>query len=65
MGWNRKKKTILANLSSESNRKVSSLCAIKKAVKNNSRYKNNNKPYPSAEKSRILKEWRDGWFGKE
>ena len=57
---NKKSKINLCNLSIDSQRKKNSLEAIKKANKERTKYKKGN--YPSANKSKKLKEFRDGWF---
>jgi|TARA_B100001250_G_scaffold174710_1_gene150269 hypothetical protein len=61
-----KKKVVLASLAGDytSARYKRSKAARLQAVEEQSKYKKK-KPFPSSNKSKILKEWRDGWFGKE
>ena len=52
------KKIVLSNLSSDSSRKARASAAIKKA--RNKNFKDGK--FPSSDRARKLKEWRDGWF---
>jgi hypothetical protein len=52
------KKASFSNLSSETLRKNRTKKAIKESRKKNFK----DKKFPSSDKARKLKEWRDGWF---
>ena len=56
-----KNKVNLCNLSTSSDRKTRSLEAIKKANKRKSKYKKGD--YPSSNRYKKDKAFRDGWFG--